>query len=747
MRQLSFPLRAGSAFWMLASFCIMCAHPRRRFQTHAWVAVTPIHPACRSKAMSDCLRHPQRLHASYPNKPNEEGEEDDDDDDEPPEVDTAKFSPPSMSIQVGLNRGRSSPSIRKAMGTSKAGMTKVFVCTNCGGESVQWMGRCPTCREWNTLQEMTVTRQASSHPPRPVFGGSGGLSSSGNNRFARASPSSWLDGIGAYDPQDFMAPVRVTEVLRDEANPGRKRSRISVPNDDEINQVLGGGIMKGSLILLGGDPGVGNSTLLLQMAASVATLSTPTPGIGMGLPSESSTTGNDESGLDIGPVWYVSGEETLEQIASRAQRLGSTSSELYLVTETNVNVLANQVLQLVSPLPAIDTDCSTNSGVPPKPPSLLVVDSIQTMFCDTAVGSAGGVAQVRECVALLLRLAKSTGIPIFLVGHVTKSGDVAGPRTVEHMVDTVLYLEGAEDPSSTLSNLRILRASKNRFGSSTEIGMYEMTRDCFMPISDPSSRLLQDRISSTRDLVGCAVALVVEGLRPMTLPVQALCTSSSLPNGKRTVHGIGYSRLQLLLGVLQKHGHIFLSKQDVYINLVGQVKETCHASDLAVVVALVSSWASTPVRADTAFCGQVGLLGELRQVPALDQRLLEASRMGFSRVVTAVSGGWGGGGGKGVMSKHSKHGAKKLQQDQRATRIHGMEWIQCENVMEAISVGLVAPIPTSSVRRKRSAASMPTTSSNNVPAAPGTIEDLNLDREGPGGIILDDDDDDDEDYL
>lgn len=359
---------------------------------------------------------------------------------------------------------------------------------------------------------------------------------------------------------------------------------------------------------------------------------------------------------------------------------------------------------------------SADGSIPPLAPSMMVLDSIQTMMCDAGGSSAsGGVTQVRECVALLLRLAKSTGIPIVLIGHVTKSGEVAGPRTVEHMVDTVLYLEGTDKNSL---NLRMLRASKNRFGSNMAVGMYEMS-DRLVPVSDPSSLLLADRVTN-KDSEGCAIALSMEGVRVMTVEVQALCTVSSGQMGRRTVDGIAYNRLLLLLGVLQKYGRMYIGKYDVYINIVGnlQQKEPSHASDLAVVVALVSSWASIPVRADTAFCGEVGLLGELRRVSAMDQRLLEASRMGFSRVVTAP---------------HQGGKQKRKQQGQGSNKIHGMEWIQCDNLMDAINSGLVSPLPSRSKRSTRKPAS-PNSPTN---PAPGMFKDLNLD------IILDDEEDDD----
>ena len=359
-----------------------------------------------------------------------------DDDDEPPEVDVSNFTPPSTSTSFGFNSGRSAPSQRKAMGTSGSGTTSVFVCTNCGCENVKWLGRCPTCKEWNTMQEFAVGRGGSAgssssksfQSMRPSFGG-------------RTSSSSWLDGVagGSNDFGDSYAPVRVTDIMKDQRSASSKTgdatNRLVVPDDDELNNVLGGGVMRGSLVLVGGDPGVGKSTLLLQTAGRVASQSTPTVGIGMG---DGGKPAGGNPAMQQGPVWYVSGEETMEQIASRADRLGIHEPELYLYTETHVDSLAERLAQLsVASGPAApnisrqnkgngesddeeNADEATQSLLRQKPPCLLIMDSIQTMVCDAGGASApGGVTQVRECVGLLLRLAKTTGIPVLLVGHVT----------------------------------------------------------------------------------------------------------------------------------------------------------------------------------------------------------------------------------------------------------------------------------------------------------------------------------------
>lgn len=619
-------------------------------------------------------RSPEERH--YLRAKAEDEDEDNDDDDylDIPEVDVSQFKPPTKMVSFGLNRGRSSPSQRKAMGTSGSSTTTVHVCTNCGGETVKWHGRCPTCKEWNTLQEVAVQRERSSSSGgggnRPIFSGGGSRSRPSSSWVAGTDGGGLGGGTFYNNPQEeefINQPVRITKVFDQKGRNSHQNQRTAIPDDQEMTTVLGGGIMKGSLTLLGGTPGVGKSTLLLQTAASVASIAS-----------------------NQGPVWYVSGEETAEQIASRAQRLKIAEHELWLLSETHVDSLAEQIVALME-ADATNTSQALFKGA--KPPSLLVIDSIQTMICDAGGNSAaGGVTQMRECVALLLRLAKSTGIAILLVGHVTKSGDVAGPRTIEHMVDCVLYLEGVGITGDNIMNLRMLRASKNRFGSSDEVGVYEMTAGRLLPVSDPSSLLLAHRLD-TEDSEGCAINVAVEGLRAMTVEIQALvtpCSGGPAVASKRTVNGIAYSRLALLLGVLQKRCGLYFGKQDVYVNVVGSVNldksrgEGGSSSDLAVIVALVSSLMSIPVRSDTAFVGEVGLLGELRSVAAIDKRVQEARRMGFSRIVTPVS---------------SRKGYKKGSTT--VSRELGIERIQCDTLLAAINAGLAKPLPK---RRKRNAA-------------------------------------------
>jgi DNA repair protein RadA/Sms len=353
-----------------------------------------------------------RLHHT-PNDDNNDilYDDDDDDDDEPPSVDIANFQAPTASF--GWHRGRSAGTVRQGVGLRRDSTAKVFLCTACGAELVKWMGKCPTCRAWNTLQEHAVTRQVNSPGvmggSRPSFGGSS--SSLGDSR----PSSSW---VGMEENDAARGPQRLTDILQQQA--GQGPARVTIPDDAELTTVLGGGVVPGSLVLVGGDPGVGKSTLLLQVAGSLAALAAPkAPGIGMGpavvLPNS--------TGVAMGPVWYVSGEETVAQVASRAARLGAVSDGLFLLAETYVDRLCQHVVEAAHPTRSDETTAT------PLPPSLLIVDSIQTMVCEAGgTSSAGGITQVRECVALLLRLAKTTHVPIFLVGHVTKAGHVAGPR-------------------------------------------------------------------------------------------------------------------------------------------------------------------------------------------------------------------------------------------------------------------------------------------------------------------------------
>ena len=345
----------------------------------------------------------------------------------------------------------------------------------------------------------------------------------------------------------------------------------------ELDRVLGGGIVPGSLVLIGGDPGIGKSTLLLQLSGLVAET--------------------------VGTVLYVSGEESAHQIKMRADRLGINSERLLILPETNLN----SVLQNIADLS----------------PSLVIVDSIQTTYLEELGSAAGSVGQLRECTAKLMLTAKSTHIPIFLVGHVTKEGAIAGPRVLEHIVDTVLYLEGEQ-----LHSYRILRAVKNRFGSTNEIGVFEMHSDGLVEVGNPSALFLSGRSESH---LGSTVTVALEGTRPLLIEIQALTTTTSFGLPRRTANGIDYSRLLLLTAVLTKRVGLALSNQDVYVNVVGGLKITEPAVDLGVALAIASSFKDLPVPPDLVVLGEIGLSGELRRVAQVEKRLVEAANLGFKR--------------------------------------------------------------------------------------------------------------------
>lgn len=421
-----------------------------------------------------------------------------------------------------------------------------YICRNCGYESPKWLGKCPSCDEWGALEE-TVTLTA----PKSLT--------------ARASlPASF---VGQSKPQ------RLTDVPSP-SEEGRILSGIS-----EFDRVLGGGIVRGALTLIGGEPGIGKSTLLTQVAGQFA------------------ATG--------GKTLYVSGEESATQIKLRAERLGITSGDLLLHNETDVMLIA--------------------STIQTEHPAFVIIDSIQTMQHPEIESSAGSVSQVRAATAQFALTAKGEGIPIFLVGHVTKEGTLAGPRVLEHMVDTVLTFEG--DRHYTY---RILRAVKNRFGSTDEIGLFEMHEEGLVEVPNPSEMLLAER---TQNTAGSAVLATVEGTRPLLIEVQALVAPSYLTNPRRTVAGVDTNRVNLILAVLEKRVGVSLANQDVFVNLAGGVRVEEPAADLAVAVAAASSFQERPVDSTTIFAGEVGLGGEVRAVGHMEQRLREAARMGFRQAI------------------------------------------------------------------------------------------------------------------
>jgi len=746
-------------------------------------------------------------------------DDDDDDDDEPPEVDTRNFRytfnvDQSNNItggesgnrstrdkgapfsSFGLGRGRSSPSQRKAMGTSSKTSTTVYVCSNCGSESVQWRGRCPTCKEWNSFREVKVQRS-------PTFKGLiGGVAHNliGEEHTSqkveqlqmnldsnhKSEGQSWLDGISATSSDDNRfngLSSRLVSISEIDLEAPESR-RLKIPNDDEINEVLGGGLMKGSLILLGGDPGVGKSTLALQIAAQIASLSVTPVGVGMGPSPVRSET--------LGPVWYVSGEETLEQIATRSQRLvaskdksdftrskpsrnrlDSLPKQLFLLSETNLNKLANDVVQIWINEKKTSSEREINPSDPSSDPlpSLIVIDSIQTMVCEAGgSSSAGGISQVRESMALLLRLAKTTQVPILTIGHVTKTGDVAGPRMVEHMVDAVLYLEHSQSSVSTSrsnGHFRWLRAQKNRFGSCQIAGLYSFQDGILIPLPQGTESSLAP---PSEDLEGCAMGICVEGShRAMTVEVQALVTFASGSFGRKTVEGgLSNARLNLLLGILQKHCRLSIAgggrvSRDVYVNVVGcdgtvsksQLSLATMALDLAVTVALASSYLRIPARGDTACLAQVGLLGELRPLSSLESRLLQAQRMGFSCVIVASTHKPSFGG----TSKRNKSNQQLTSSQEwlregvvpepgdeaciaRSTRKFGLDIYECSTLKQALNLALTSPVPLkpkkSDQRQNKNVSSInERNNSNGDKISPPPLFEVDLDDE----VILDDEDD------
>ncbi|MBL7797825.1 MAG: DNA repair protein RadA [Saprospiraceae bacterium] len=418
----------------------------------------------------------------------------------------------------------------------------IFFCSGCGASSPKWMGKCPQCGEWNTYQEEVIQKETAAEEKRRSWAGAG------KGEAPRATP------LGAIQTG--------------------ATSRMATP-DGELNRVLGGGIVPGSLVLIGGQPGIGKSTLLLQVAVQ--------------LPAK---------------VLYVSGEESEEQIKMRADRLPEGRSDCYILTETNTTKILQQAQELQ--------------------PQLLIVDSIQTMSSPHLDSAPGGVSQVRECAAELLRFAKETNIPVFLIGHINKEGDIAGPKLLEHIVDCVLQFEG--DRHNTY---RILRTLKNRFGSTDEMGIYEMRSVGLREVSNPSELLLSQKDD---DLSGCAVAATMEGLRPMLIETQALVSKSVYGTPQRSATGFDMRRLQMLLAVLEKRCGYYFSMNDVFLNLAGGIRVEDPAIDLAIVSALISSLLDVSVPSNVCFAGEVGLSGEIRAVSRIEQRIAEADRLGFKEI-------------------------------------------------------------------------------------------------------------------
>ena len=419
----------------------------------------------------------------------------------------------------------------------------VFFCQSCGFESAKWLGQCPSCHEWNTMTEEPVFLKKNNNS-----GASGGVS------------------------RGRVQPVSLDLVEIDEED--RISSEI-----EELDRVLGGGIVKGSLVLVGGDPGIGKSTLLLQLCRNVS-----------------------EKGHS---VLYVSGEESAKQIKLRAMRIGEFKGDLSLLCDTDLDSIAEIIEK--------------------NKPEIVIVDSIQTMVNSMVSASAGSVSQVRESTGVLLRLAKVLGITIFIVGHVTKEGAVAGPKVLEHMVDTVLYFEG-----DIRGSYRLLRAVKNRFGSTDEIGVFEMHANGLGQVINPSEYMLSGREAKTS---GNVVTCTIEGTRPLLIEIQALVCDSNFGYAKRQATGTDLNRLNLLLAVLEKRVGLRLSASDAYVNIAGGLKVNEPSMDLGIVMAVVSSFKNIPVNENTVAFGEVGLSGEVRAVSMCDRRINEAKKLGFSTVI------------------------------------------------------------------------------------------------------------------
>ena len=422
----------------------------------------------------------------------------------------------------------------------------LFVCSTCGYESPRWMGKCPECGAWNTLEEQISTSPSEGLKERK-----------GNNK--------QRPGTGAK-------PMRLSDIPQELVN------RVST-GIAELDRVLGGGIVEGSLVLVGGDPGIGKSTLLLQVADFLA--------------RHGST------------VLYISGEESARQIRMRAARLDAKSDNLLILSE---NAMDNAEERWTETQPAY-----------------MIVDSIQTMYRPDMASAPGSVSQVRECTSMLMRMAKTSGCTIFLVSHVTKEGAIAGPRVLEHMVDAVLYFEGDRQ-----HDYRILRAVKNRFGSVNELGIFEMSEHGMHPVDNPSEHLLSER---ARDVAGACVHCAIEGSRPMMVDVQALALQTAYGNPRRTTNGFDYGRLSLLLAVLEKRAGLPMYNQDVYVNIAGGLDLSEPAADLPLLASIASSMRDVPIPADWAVFGEVGLTGEIRAVSQAERRLAECARLGFTSVV------------------------------------------------------------------------------------------------------------------
>ncbi len=414
----------------------------------------------------------------------------------------------------------------------------VFVCSECGNESPKWLGKCPACNNWNTFYEQKVEKYTDTNK----------IEKKVNNK-----------------PRPLNSYV------------GQEANRTST-GYSELDRVLGGGLVKGSLILLGGEPGIGKSTLILQLCEKIQ---------------------------GDGKVLYVSGEESAEQIKLRADRLEVKNDDLMFLGETDIDIVKDAI---------IETE-----------PKLVIIDSIQTMYSDEITAAAGSVSQVREITSQIMRMCKSQQITTIIIGHVTKDGNIAGPRVLEHMVDTVLYLEGER-----YNTYRILRAVKNRFGSTNEIGMFEMRQEGMCEVTNPSDVLISDREGNPS---GSCIIASVEGTRPILVEMQALTSQTVFGIPKRTANGIDYNRIAVLMAVIEKRAGLLLGNQDVYINIAGGMKLSEPAIDLGIIATVASAYKNVPIPRDTVVIGEVGLTGEIKRINLIEKRLKEVEKLGFKTCI------------------------------------------------------------------------------------------------------------------
>ena len=422
---------------------------------------------------------------------------------------------------------------------------KAFFCQNCGYESVKWIGQCPSCNQWNSFVEEIIQKETAKNNGWENY----------NESTERTNKTIQLNEIKSSEEKRLLTA------------------------DDELNRVLGGGIVPGSIILVAGEPGIGKSTLFLQ------------------------------NGLNLYNkiILYISGEESEQQIKMRADRLNISNENFYLLTETSTQIIFQEIKKLK--------------------PDLVIIDSIQTLQTPYIDSSPGSISQIRECASEFQRFAKETNTPVFLIGHITKEGAIAGPKILEHMVDTVLQFEGDRHYA-----YRILRTLKNRYGSTSELGIYEMTDTGMRAVTNPSEILITQKEDQ---LSGIAIAATIEGMRPLLIEIQALVTQSIYGTPQRTVSGFDLRRLQLLLAVLEKRGGFHFGVKDVFINIAGGLKIEDPSIDLAVLCALLSSFEDTPLPHHICFAGEVGLSGEIRAVNRIDQRIAEAEKLGFEKIIVS----------------------------------------------------------------------------------------------------------------